>query len=276
MRRVAEGNIRARDTAREHFDLARELEARGAGSRLNLLRAQQELSVDEMLVESAQLSVYRAQEALGVLLLADGPVDATDEPDFAVPAGANPAPPASGLLLQRTDLKLFAAEQNAAERIVDDSRKDRYPYFEGILQGQSVYPGQFFTPSNSARLLFQLSVPLFDSGQRAGLRAERQAALDVSSATLTAATTQAGSEVRAARAAIASAERGLASARAAADQAQQVVDIVNISFRAGAATNIEVIDAERRGRDADTAAAVAEDVLRRARLDLLAALGLFP
>ena len=73
-----------------------------------------------------------------------------------------------------------------------------------------------------------------------------------------------------------SAERGLASAQAAADQAHQVVDIVNISFRAGASTNIEVIDAERSARDADTAVAVAEDTLRRARLNLLTALGRFP
>ena len=70
--------------------------------------------------------------------------------------------------------------------------------------------------------------------------------------------------------------QGLASARAAADQAQQVVNITNISFRAGAATNIEVIDAERSARDADTAVASAEDTLRRARLDLLAAAGRFP
>ena len=82
--------------------------------------------------------------------------------------------------------------------------------------------------------------------------------------------------MRAAREAVASADRGLASARAAADQAQQVVNIVNISFRAGAATNIEVIDAERSARDADTAVAVAEDTLRRARLELLTALGRFP
>jgi outer membrane protein TolC len=82
--------------------------------------------------------------------------------------------------------------------------------------------------------------------------------------------------VRAAREAIASADRFLATARAGADQAQQVVNIVNISFRAGAATNIEVIDAERRARDADTAVAVAEDAVRRARLELLTALGRFP
>jgi outer membrane protein len=82
--------------------------------------------------------------------------------------------------------------------------------------------------------------------------------------------------VRAGREAVQSAERGLASTRAAADQAHQVVDIVNISFRAGASTNIEVIDAERSARDADTAVAVAEDTLRRARLSLLTAVGRFP
>ena len=88
--------------------------------------------------------------------------------------------------------------------------------------------------------------------------------------------TQANSQVRRAREAVASGERSLASARAAADQAREVVNITNISFRAGAATNIEVIDAERGARDADTAVAGAEDILRRARLELLDALGRFP
>jgi outer membrane protein TolC len=82
--------------------------------------------------------------------------------------------------------------------------------------------------------------------------------------------------VRTAREAVASAGRALASTRAAADQAQQVVNITNVSFRAGAATNIEVIDAERRARDADLSVGIAEDVLRRARLELLTALGRFP
>ena len=98
----------------------------------------------------------------------------------------------------------------------------------------------------------------------------------LSRANFSGALTEARAQVRAAREAIASAVRGVASTRAAADQAQQVVNITNVSFRAGAATNIEVIDAERRARDADLAVAVAEDTLRRARLELLTALGRFP
>jgi outer membrane protein TolC len=82
--------------------------------------------------------------------------------------------------------------------------------------------------------------------------------------------------VRTGRESVASAERELASTRSAAEQAQEVVNIVNVSFQAGAATNIEVIDAQRSARDADTAVAVAEDALRRARFELLNAVGRFP
>jgi outer membrane protein len=307
-RRVVEANERAREVAKAHFDLAHQLQERGTGSRLNELRAQQELSLDEGLVESARLALYRAQEALGVLLAADGPVDAADEPAFAIPVGgadladsgvsrssgggnqaaglaredtrqAGAAPPIGSLNSQslwRPDLRLYAAQQQAAERVLRDSSKDALPLLEGQYQPSSTYPSQFFLPQNSWRFILQLSVPVFDSGMRRGQRTERRAALDISRSTLANAFTAATSEVRAAREAVASAERTLVSAHAGADQARQVVEIVNVSFRAGAATNIEVIDAERRARDADTAAASAEDTLRRARLELLTALGKFP
>jgi outer membrane protein TolC len=280
-RRAVEANERARDVAKAHFDLATQLEQRGTGSRLNQLRAQQELSIDEGFVESARLALYRAQEALGVLLVADGPVDATDEPTFEtlpdVGSGFSRTTVPDDTLVQfRPDLKLFSAQQQATERVLHDSSKDYWPYLEAVFQPQSTYPAQFFTPPNSWRFLLQLSVPVFDSGQRKGQKLERQAAFDITKATFTGALTEARSEVRTARAAVESAERSLTSTRAAADQAQQVVNITNISFRAGAATNIEVIDAERRARDADTGVAAAEDTLRRARLELLTALGRFP
>jgi outer membrane protein TolC len=44
----------------------------------------------------------------------------------------------------------------------------------------------------------------------------------------------------------------------------------------GATTNLEVIDAQRSARDADSTSTLAEDAVRRARLDLLVAIGRFP
>ena len=269
-RRVVDANLRARETAKAHFDLATELEQGGTGSRLNAVRAQQQVSIDEGLVEAARLALYRAQEALGVLIAADGPADAADEPDFAAPSEA------PSLLTSRTDLKLFAAAQQAADRIVHDSSRDFWPSVDAIFQPSTTYPAQFFLPANSWRFLLQANVPMFDSGTRAAARVQREASLAGARATLVGATTQANAQVRTAREAVASGDRSLASARAVADQARQVVTITNVSFRAGAATNIEVIDAERGARDADTAVAQAEDTLRRARLELLNALGRFP
>jgi outer membrane protein TolC len=279
-RRDVEANVRARDLAKAHFDYAHELLQQGAGSRLNELRAQQELSTDDTLVETFRLALYRAQEALGVLIVADGPADAVDEPVFVIPpdatgpAGATASTLAAGPW--RPDLKLFATQQSAAERILADSNKDRLPYFDAAFQPSTTYPSQFFLPQNSWRFMTQLTVPIFDSGERKALKIQRQAAVDESRAVYTRAEIQARSEIRAGREAIASAERAVASARAAAEQARQVVEITNISFRAGGSTNIEVIDAEGRARNVDIAVGIAEDNLRRARLELLTALGRFP
>jgi outer membrane protein len=280
-RRVVQATVRARDVAKAHYDLANQLEERGTGSHLNTLRAEQQWSTDEALIEQAALALYRAQEALGVLIVVDGPVDTTDIPSFDLPPDAaavanQTAGLGQTLLPLRTDLKLFSGQVQAAERVVRDSSKDWWPTLDAIFIPQSTYPSQFFVPANSWRLLLQSNFTIFDSGQRAGVKVQRQASLDTVSATLQGALNQATSQVRAAREAVASSVRSLGASRSAADQAQQVENIVNISFRAGASTNIEVIDAERSARDADTAVAVAEDTLRRARLDLLTAVRRFP
>lgn len=274
-RRVVEAQQRSRDTAKAFFDYAHERFKAGASSRLNQLRAQQTLSGDEALLEQAQLALYRTQEALGVLLAADHPIDATNEPAFDIPAQGEAAAATQSIRL-RTDLQLFAIEVEAARRVVTDSSKEWRPILTGIFAPVFQQPGSVFTPEASWRALLQFSVPLFDSGARKGRRLERQAALQQSEVTLSAAEREAASEVRAAYESVRRSERALQSTRDAATQAAQVLEITNISFRAGATTNIEVIDAQRRARDADTAVAIVEDSVRRARLDLLNALGRFP
>ena len=72
------------------------------------------------------------------------------------------------------------------------------------------------------------------------------------------------------------ADQALTAARDAARLAQRAMELANIAYQAGATTNLEVIDAARSARDADTAAAQAEDLARQARLDLLVASGRFP
>jgi outer membrane protein len=273
--RVVEAQQRSRDTAKAFYDYAHERFKAGASSRLNELRAQQTLSSDQAFVEQTQLALYRTQEALGVLLAVDHAVDATNEPAFDIPAQGDATAVSQSLGL-RTDLKLFATEVDAARRIVADSSKEWHPTLNGVFEPVFQQPGSVFTPEASWRALLQFSVPLFDSGLRKGRKLERQAALQQTEVTLSSAQREAASEIRAAYESVRRSERVLQSTRDAATQAAQVLEITNISFRAGATTNIEVIDAQRRARDADTAVAVAEDQTRQARLDLLNALGRFP
>jgi outer membrane protein len=270
-RRVLELNERARENARAHSEFANRRFQGGIGSRLDALRARQELSSIEMRVEEARLDIRRSQEALGVLVAAEGPVDAADVPAFELP----PAGTAEGID-GRPDIQLAVSRRLAAERVVGDSWKDYLPSVTALFDPQVLAPSGLFVPARSWRASVVFAVPVLDGGGRRALARARRSQLDTVRAEAAGVERDARSQVRTARAAVESTERALASARAAAGQAEEVLDITDIAFRAGATTNIEVVDAQRRARDAETAAAIAEDNVRRARLELLIALGRFP
>ena len=107
-KRQVELSLRARETSAAHLDYARRRLEAGAGTRLNEVRAGQEVSTNDARVENAQLGVRRAQEALGVSIAANGPVDAASEPVFNIPDG--PPEAEAGWMALRPDLRLFAAE----------------------------------------------------------------------------------------------------------------------------------------------------------------------
>ena len=287
-RRVLELNARARDNARAHYEFANQRFEGGVGSRLNALRAQQELSGDEARVEDARLAIRRAQEALGVLIAADGPVDAGADPVFEVPPEAGSAAGSlsasetgvqfsgNGDLARRPDIQLLAQRLLAAERRAGDAWKDYLPSVTALFSPTVLAPTGLFAEARSWRASVLFDVPLFDAGQRRGQAREREALVDVARAERLNAERQASSEIRTAREAVAATSRALEHARAAAEQADEVLSITDVAFREGATTNIEVIDAQRGARDAETAAAIAEDAVRRARLELLVATGRFP
>jgi outer membrane protein len=273
-RRVLDAQVLARDTARAHYDYARQRREAGAGSRLNELRAQQQVSGDDALVEAAGRQLYQAEEALGVLVAAEGPATAADDPLLETPRDLAAA--IAGLTGHRTDLILAKGREDAAARILADSWKDRLPSVAATFAPQWQQPSTLTQPGFLWRLQFAATVPVFDSGFRSARRAERQVNLNAIRVATGALQRQARSDVRVAQNAVDAAERALRSARDASVQAHEVVDIVNVSFKVGAATNIEVIDAQRVARDTDTSVAAAEYDVRQAHLTLLVALGLFP
>lgn len=278
-RRVVEVNERARDTARAHLEFARARRAGGVGNRLDEVRAEQELNISDAQSNVARTSLIRAQEALGSLIGAEGRVDA-DEPTLPEPPPLDAALKDARTL--RTDLKLQEARRSAAQRSAAGGWTDYLPLLSAVFQPFYQNPPSLLSPPSPEQPLtgwqaqLVLSVPFYDGGLRYGQQHEREAVARQAQLNLEGALRQASSDVRSAFEAVQHADAGLKAARAAAQLSREALELSNISYRAGATTNLEVIDAERRARDAETSAAVAEDTARQARLELLVASGHFP
>ena len=264
--------VRNRDTAQALSDYARTRLEAGQGSRLNHVRSSQELATAEGLMQSAELAVRQAQEALGVAIFAAGPVDANGDPEIALAA-----PPSDDQtwLSQRPDVRLFTAQVQAADRAVRDSWKSWVPTGTASFVPQYVTPAGFFEPAKTWRALFQIQVPIYD-GTLGATKRIRIADRETARLRLDAVRTEARSELRSAQEAVARHEQIAATNRRAAESAAEALRITEIAYKAGATTNIEVVQAQQTARNAEIVAALAEDRLRQARLDLLVALGQFP
>jgi outer membrane protein TolC len=140
---------------------------------------------------------------------------------------------------------------------------------------QYVTPAGFFEPAKTWRALFQLQIPIYD-GTLGATKRIRIADLDSAKLRLDAVKVQARSELRIAQEAVTRNEQIVSSSRQAAESAGEALRITEIAYKAGATTNIEVVQAQQTARNADSASAQGEDRLRQARLDLLVALGQFP
>jgi outer membrane protein len=271
-RRQLEIAVRNRDTAAALAEYARVRLEAGQGSRLNFVRSSQELAASEGLVQVVELGVQQAQEALGVAIFAGGPVDARSEPELGVAA-----PPASDQewLMQRPDVRLVTAQVQAADRAVRDSWKSWVPTGTASFTPQYVTPAGFFEPARTWRALFLLQVPIYD-GTLGAVKHRRIAERETVKLRLSAVKDQARSEARVAQEAVERGGKILATTRQAEENAAEALRITEIAYRAGATTNIEVVQAQQVARTAAISSAVAEDRLRQARLDLLVALGRFP
>jgi outer membrane protein TolC len=270
-RRQVDVTTRALESARVHLDYATKRLEGGAGSRLNQLRAAQVASSDEARLEAIQNALRTSQEALGVLVVSDGPVDAGADPVFDEPGTMDE----SAWRAARPDIITQAAIQRAAERVVKDSKLDWYPNVNASFDPAYVTPSGLFAPSGTWRFSLSSTYVFFDGGSRQLARRNRELTLEQSKIVMSEIEIQARSEIRLAQETVRSRQRALDSARRAAQQAAEVVTITTTAFEVGATTNLEVIDAQREARDTDTVAAIAEDALNRAKLELLVALGRF-
>jgi outer membrane protein TolC len=188
----------------------------------------------------------------------------------------SPADIGDGWMTARSDMLLLTAEQKAAQNVLKGSPKDWWPTVTLRFAPQYLTPKGLFQPSKSWRLSLELTQTIYNGGERGGVQLERRASAQAADFALAQQQIQARAEIRNARSAVEAYERALLSARLAAEQASEALKITITAFDAGASTNLEVVEAQRSARDAETSLAQAEDALRQAQFDLLVALGRFP
>jgi outer membrane protein TolC len=264
--------LRNRETAAALEEFARIRLDAGQGSRLNHVRSAQELATGEAAVQAQVFRLRQSQEALGVVMFAGAPVDAADDPQLAVPAEP---PTGEAWLLERPDVRLFSAQAAAADRVADDVWKSWLPSATAVFAPRYVTPAGFFEPADTWRAAIEVRVPIYDNALRAEKRL-RVAERDIFQLRLDAVKDRARSDLRLAREAVEAAERVVAASRQAAENAADALRITEIAYRAGATTNIEVVQAQQAARNSELVFALAEDRRRTARLQLLVALGQFP
>jgi outer membrane protein TolC len=273
--RLVQIDVQARDAAKAHLDDAHARYEVGSGNRLDEVRAGQELATDESALALAQSNLVRAMEALGSLVGEEGPVDARD--DLMLPEPQSEVRAMEDAQSLRPDVRAQKERAESARRVLRDSYADYLPLLQGVVQPFYQHPAPITAPSETGwQASLVLSIPLFDGGARYGLRRERSALYEESKAQLEGLLRQARSDVRIAFEAVRRADESVRSAREAARLAHQALDMTMLAYHEGATNDLEVVDAQRRARDADTAGLVAEDTARQARVDLLSATGRFP
>jgi outer membrane protein TolC len=271
--RLVEGSETARDTAKSHYDYSHKRLEGGIGRAIDEVRAQQDLATVEVQLQANLVGLARAREALSVLTAANVPVDAVDEVNLGPPPSIEEAMAGAR---QRTDVKVLDMRLAASKRAARDVWAYYAPYLAAVGTPFVQHPATLTQPEFGWQAQLVLTLPLFDGGMRRGISRERDAVVKESQENLEAGLRQAQSEVRLDFEAMVRADQALQSAREAGRLARRAMELANIAYKAGATTNLEVIDAARSARDADTATAQAEDVARQARLDLLVASGRFP
>ncbi len=270
---VVEVDERARDTARKHYDYAHQRYRGGVGTSLDEVRAAQEVAGDEALVQQAYSSLASAEEALGVLVGADGPLDTAEEPALAEPPTL-----AAGLedAEHRTDVIAYDLKRRAAERVTRHDYTDFLPFLVGTAQPFYQTPALPTVPETGYQMELILTLPLYDGGVRYGQAKERDALATEARIAFEGQVRQARSDVRASFEALLRADEALKASRDGARLANRALELANLAYTAGATSDIEVIDAERVARDAETQAEIAADTARQARLNLLSATNRFP
>lgn len=269
-----------RDSQQKTLALVDKQHALGAVS--GLVRARAQTAFEAARGEAARSRVAVTQARLALELLAGQPL-----PDDCLPStdalvlelSAVPSVPAglpATVLLQRPDVQAAEQQLQAAAYDVGAARAARFPRLSltGSLGTRSAALDDLFKSGTGFwSVAPQIDIPLFDAGARAAqvevARATRQQAIASYDATLQAAFR----EVADALAVRDSLAERLNAAQAQVAAAERSLTLAEASYRLGASSQLELLDAQRQLSNAQLARVSLQQLAQLNRVQLLRALG---
>jgi outer membrane protein TolC len=256
--RVARSTI---DQKQGHVDVARNRRAAGAATELEVLRAEVDLENQraELIRSETQVSGARARLNTVMVRPTETPIDPTDLL-VAVPVSTTFAQAVTEALASRPELAFLRFEVQIRDKLIDVTRADTKPRLDfGGAYGFAVRK-----PSNLFDFDFTrwsaavtLKVPLFDGRRTAGRVAQGQAERNMVTARIAALENQIRLDVQSVWDSLTLADRTLGAAELNVAQARRAAEMTDANYRLGAATPLDVLDAQQ-------ALALAENIRNQA------------
>ncbi len=243
--KVADKSVRQRET---HVEMARNRRAAGVATELEVLRLQVALENQRAVFERTRGEADLARGVLNAAMVR--PIDAPVEPsdrllrqDFDVPLEAI----VQEALANRTEVKAAEVAVRVYDEFVGVVRAENRPHLDLLANwGYSVRrPENFFSSDYTKwNAGITLTVPVFDGFRNAGKVAQARARREQAAQDRIALENQIRLAAKQARDALATAGRVLAAADLNVTQAQKALDMTQANYTLGAATPLDVLDAQ--------------------------------
>ncbi|MBI5136783.1 MAG: TolC family protein [Nitrospirae bacterium] len=231
------------DGMRQQLEAARARVRLGADVRASALRLEAEVAGLEADRAAAEQAVASTRDQLALLAGADPGMELGAPPDLA-PVQAL-ADPAAAALVHRADLRLLEGEVKAADLGVRYTTGRFLPFvnLEGTWQKQNQTPKLSFVPDQDASVTLRATWDLYNGGEDASERARARAALHERQLGYARLEREIRVQVAQALREVKTSQRRVDARANALTSAAENHRIVSETYKAGAATYLDVIDA---------------------------------
>jgi len=258
----------------KHLAAARARFEVGQSARSEVLRADLVATQDAQKLRVEQNNLKAAGQQIGILLGLSGAVDVTRPTEPPSPETASDSSVREAMIA-RHDYRAALQSGDLARQAKDSVWWGFLPMLDLSWLYHWTEAAGFAGERGSWQLLFTLNVPLYDGGIRYANLREASSRIREAEAQRHALALQIQSEIVKLRSDVDSANAGVVSARKALELAGTTASDMEVSFEAGAVTQLDVLDGNQRLLDAELALTGALFQRDLARLALAHALGRF-